>query len=330
LIRIGAFLGGPPSVYGFFLVSGYSISASIAHEAQGFYRRRLARIYPVYLACFALALAAFAIIDTPLKMEFGATVAFDHRWWVIVLNAIGLPCIAAGCVGTFDPSWSLTCEIIYYALAPVLRRCSSRRILLLAFLSFVLFVHHHENDWASLIHGKAVMGLAWFWLAGFVFYRHRGNRLAETLLVGTVIAGYSLNWNIAEPYAGLNLFVSTLAIAFATTIAVPKKPGKVLTYLGEISYPLYLVHWPLYIIMFGLCGETLERHPIALGIYPLCAIIAAIITYHAIDRPGRNLCSKNLASENHLRQCMRPQCRFDSATVTEHRWNPRADRVVVN
>lgn len=292
LIRIGAWLGGPPSVYGFFLVSGYSIAASIQQDEHGFYLRRIARIYPVYSACFIIALSVFAIVGNPLKMEFGAVLGFDDRWWVILLNAIGLPCIFASAVATFSPSWSLTCEIIYYLFAPILKRCSSRLLLVIALVSSVVFILHHGNDWANLIHGKTVVGLAWFWIAGFVFYRHRGNPLAAPIFVGMIIAVYSLNWNTWEPYAGINLLVSVLAIAYAAAIHLPSNIARIAIYLGEISYPLYLVHWPVYVVTYWRFHDVFHNHPKTTFVYPFCAIISAIIIYHVVDRPGRKFILK--------------------------------------
>jgi peptidoglycan/LPS O-acetylase OafA/YrhL len=287
LIYIGALLGGPPSVYGFFLVSGYSIAASICQEAHGFYRRRIARIYPVYLACFALALVAFAVVGSPFKMEFGTVLEYDGRWWVILMNAIGLPCILAGAVGTFGPSWSLTCEIIYYSLAPVLKRCSTKLLLFFIFASYLFFAINHGNGWAFLQHGQAVFGLAWFWLAGFVFFRHRANRLATPIFIAFIIAGYTRNWNGAEPLAAFNIMVSVLAIVYTTEINLPSGVGRILVYLGEISYPLYLVHFPIYVMIFGCFRNVLEPHPITIVLYPICAIVSSIFVYHFIDRPSR-------------------------------------------
>jgi peptidoglycan/LPS O-acetylase OafA/YrhL len=306
LIWIGAFLGGPPSVYGFFLVSGYSIAASIQKEPHGFYLRRMARICPVYLSCFIVALAAFAIVGSPIKMEFGVSISFDDRWWVICLNAIGLPCIFAAAIGTFGPSWSLTCEIIYYLVAPFLKLCSSRLVLALVFVSFGCFVYHHENDWAALLWGQTVIGLAGFWLAGFLFYRHRANPLAGPLFVGGILAVYTMNWNSSEPYAGINLSVSVLAIAYATHIHLPKNVGRILTYLGEISYPLYLVHFPLYIIIFGCFHDFLEPHPRSIVIYPAAAIIASILIYHVIDRPARKFILETFGVRRPLATMHRP------------------------
>jgi peptidoglycan/LPS O-acetylase OafA/YrhL len=190
-------------------------------------------------------------------------------------------------VGTFGPSWSITCELIYYAVAPVIKRCTTKVLLICLGASFLAFIWHHDNNWASLIYGRAVLGLAGFWLAGFLFYRHRDNRLAPPVFVAGIIAVYTLNWNTAEPYAGINLLISVLAIVYTREIYFNRQTARLLNYLGEISYPLYLVHFPFYVIMYGYFHPIPRAHSHMIYLFPLGAILAAMLIYHTVDRPAR-------------------------------------------
>jgi peptidoglycan/LPS O-acetylase OafA/YrhL len=287
LIRFGAFFGGPASVFGFFLVSGYSIAASIQNGADGFYFRRMARIYPVYWATFALALLAFTIVGSPFKMETGRVFSWDPRWWVLLLNAIGLPCLFAPSLATFGPCWSLTCEIIYYAWAPLFKSSSTKVLLLLAALSFAYFTHHTDPDWSQVLYGRSVLALLGFWIAGFLFFRHRQNVVAGLVFVGGIVTLYAPKLNRGEPYACTNMFVTVLLITCAPKIHLPDKVVIVLTYLGELSYPIYLVHIPVYVVLLAHFRDTFALHPWLVPIGPACAILAAVFIYHVIDRPGR-------------------------------------------
>ena len=291
-IKYCVLLGGMPSVYGFFLVSGYSIAASINLDCRGFYQRRVARIYPVYLICFALGLLAYAQVGGTFKVLPWDTPKPNIPLWALSLNAIGLPFLLAIAPRTFEQSWSLTCEIVYYAFAPYLRRWSDRALISAALISFAYYVYHHNNNWSSVIYGKAIAGLAWFWLAGFILYRHRTDRLIRPVFVGLIIGGCSLTWSANESYTCINLLISLLVIVYSTEIELPAHARRFLTYLGNISYPLYLVHLPIYAILSGYLTGLAKPNIAICAMYPICATISAIVIYHLVDVPGRKLVLK--------------------------------------
>src|SRR5215469_1953791 len=51
-------LGGKAAVIGFLVISGFSIRASLDRAEEGFYTRRILRIYPAYVAAVLLTLGA--------------------------------------------------------------------------------------------------------------------------------------------------------------------------------------------------------------------------------------------------------------------------------
>src|ERR1700736_3744326 len=53
---IGLWLNQGSAVFGFFIISGYSIAASLDQDPAGFYRRRILRIWPLYLGCIFFGL----------------------------------------------------------------------------------------------------------------------------------------------------------------------------------------------------------------------------------------------------------------------------------
>ncbi|MFF3404548.1 acyltransferase family protein [Streptomyces sp. NPDC002659] len=125
-----AFGAGATGVSFFFILSGFVLAWS-ARPGEGawlFWRRRLARIYPVPLVTALVALVlAFTVV--PGLRPSGSTEAvsnlllvssWNHHWWH-ALNPV---------------SWSLTCEAALYAVFPTvyagLRRLSPRGLTALA------------------------------------------------------------------------------------------------------------------------------------------------------------------------------------------------------
>ncbi|EFP13594.1 hypothetical protein CRE_24312 [Caenorhabditis remanei] len=56
--------------------------------------------------------------------------------------------------------------------------------------------------------------------------------------------------------------------------------NKVLTYIGDISYSLYLIHWPIY----AYTKLTFENNPYALGGGLLISMILAVIVYETYEK----------------------------------------------
>jgi peptidoglycan/LPS O-acetylase OafA/YrhL len=66
-----------------------------------------------------------------------------------------------------------------------------------------------------------------------------------------------------------------------------------IVYLGEISYSLYMVHWPARIIMRNgfQIFNLLDTLPPALVVssYVLVTVLGAMASYHFVELPGRAL-----------------------------------------
>jgi len=106
-------LGTFEAILGFLLISGYSIGSSIQKEPHGFLRRRMLRIYPVYLA---------AMLLTYFVQRDALTGPFI---WIIFIDLLFLSQVIVrdSYVG---PAWSLGLEVWLYCLAPLFIRLRAR------------------------------------------------------------------------------------------------------------------------------------------------------------------------------------------------------------
>ncbi len=276
--------GAFPAVCGFFLISGYSIAASLDANPKGYFKRRLLRIYPMALAAVAMTLVLLACLgqgSTPTGVAVIWPSAGRTLATCLLLNGLLLvtPFI-------FQPLWSLGCEVLYYLAGPVLRFAPTAIIALLIVASAALFVlpiaHGHSGNYPNATCGLAAASLAWLWLIGFLAYRHPANLwLATAILLSgaTMLAGYA----VAEGAMALPLFIlAGLAVCYLPKLSLPQSCVAPANYLGEISYPLYLVHFPLMLFL----GRFLADVPVALAV-PICwisSLLLAILFYHGIDR----------------------------------------------
>ena len=96
----------------------------------------------------------------------------------------------------------------------------------------------------------------------------------------------------------LNLLISTLAIVYATTFQLPDRIGWILTYLGNLSYPIYLVHAPIYALLYFYVRNYTADMTKIIFIFPLSAVLSAIAVYHIVDLPGRKIVLKLFGHKN--------------------------------
>jgi peptidoglycan/LPS O-acetylase OafA/YrhL len=146
---------------------------------------------------------------------------------------------------------------------------------------------------------------------------HRGAVLAASVggasLVGIVIAWTRVDLATLALYRG-GLLVHALAVAAVITTAVRRGPVtkllsvRPLTLLGRLSYSVYLVHWPVFVMVDRYEGRlgTFGTNAVRLG--ATCALAA--VMYRFVETPirrpaGRGGARDRAGNSRHLRGARR-------------------------
>ncbi|MBF8191173.1 acyltransferase [Nonomuraea sp. K274] len=330
-------------VYGvlvFFLVSGYIIPVSLERhgDLRAFWIGRLFRLYPLYLAVIALALALAWWIPIRAAVPRDASAVAAHATMLIDVVGVG---------GVLNTMWTLSYEMVFYLVVAALfvTGVRDRRGLLPllfglvsivtgvlvtgptlsggwpAWLSFAAFA----VGLAAVIAGRArtvaacllgVMALAlvllgggvpWFgaailavMFAGTAIHRwERGEGplwpvgIAALLVALTPLWAVNAGWWWVQPDVwGLTIVLTAVSFAAAMAWRHRRVPA-LLTWLGAISYSLYLVHLPILLVLMRVAGE-MRRAPLpaqlGVGVLFLAVLLpGSWLTYRYIEQPARRL-----------------------------------------
>ena len=270
-------LGGVPAVMGFFLISGFSIAHSVVQHPIGFAQRRINRLAPLYYAGFSFAFIPVLLYGPVFSQRGGGLLVLDELP-AFLAALVGLQGVLAVTPQLLSPYWSLSCEILYYCIAPSLRMVSLRVILLLITFSmfcYLIALATGQDSFNILSGGKSVVCLAWGWLLGYGIYRFPHSRILKAVML----------------LSGVILFTSPVVLAVVIILIyglqweVLPKLSRVLIYLGELSYPLYLTHYTVCLLV----GKKLPQLDVwyALPLCWMCALVIATLFYHLIDLPMR-------------------------------------------
>jgi peptidoglycan/LPS O-acetylase OafA/YrhL len=313
----GGFLG----VDIFFVISGYLISLILFREQAegsfsfaGFYGRRVRRLFPALVLVLGASLlfgffALFANEYERLGQHAAAAIVF-------VLNFQLL-----GEAGYFDAVsyskpllhlWSLSVEEQFYLLWPVLLLASRRFrcnpgwvIAACAALSLFygfhlgrispdkLYYHSIPRFW-ELLSGVAI---AWMhqkngtsWLPSKLNQARARDALSLAGLVLTASALLAFNkalrhpgWATLWPIMGVVMLMASGPAALVNR-ALSWRP---LVWIGLISYPLYLWHWP--ILSYARIAESGSPAPWMLWLGAALAMVLAWATYVGVELPLRRM-----------------------------------------
>jgi len=270
------------AVLSFFLISGFSISASLDREPRGYYSRRIDRIYPVYLTCFILAAVPFLIWGQSVSTTGYGFIQAPHSVWDFLASGLLLQGLLTEGIGTLTPAWTLGIEAQLYLIAPLLRRLSLPALLGLVAASLVCFVNFGRlthTDLTQQRFGEGAAFLGWAWVLGFVYYRHQQALWAKALLLGVSLLGGCLHIAGVGELGPLTIGITVFALLYGEHI--PTRFLKQSTYLGDASYPLYVVHWPVMVLLAG--GDSNR----SFWLYLTLPFAAALALLHGVDLPYR-------------------------------------------
>ena len=308
----------------FFLLSGFILAynyqrVDLSERAAlvRFLRSRVARVYPVYLLALAVGVPWFVVwtakVAPPLQTLMAASA---------VLAPLGLHAWVPGAACALDcPSWSVSAELFFYALFPlllplVLRRpgvtalvtlaawATATTLAILAWNRYApgLSLIAPTTDAAALlaqaIKYNPLMRLPEFVAGLLLFVLWRRVRLPTPLLLaGAGAAAAALVASVGAipevlTHNGLTALVwAPVILAGAQVRSGPLTAGW-FVFLGRISFALYLLHVPIYVFVSGLHRALLAGR--LDGIPWLTAALAAFLSLAAasavhlwVEEPAR-------------------------------------------
>jgi peptidoglycan/LPS O-acetylase OafA/YrhL len=308
----------------FFVISGFLISTIILNDLiQGsfsfldFYSRRIKRIFPALLLVLACSFVIgwFVLLPDELK-ELGKHITTGAGFgsnFVLLRES-----------GYFDNLseakpllhlWSLGIEEQFYFVWPFLLYLtwkSKKNFLLVIFIllliSFTLNVgriHHHaisvfyspQSRFWELLIGAALAGLM-LGKSSFCFWLSSQNHARQTTrnvlsFCGAVLlaVGYSLltkdkrfpGWWALLPTLGAALMIAAGSRAWLNRVLLS---NRFLVWIGLISFPLYLWHWPL--LSFARIMQNETPSPEIRVVALLLSAVLAWLTFVLVEKPIRH------------------------------------------
>ena len=300
----------------FFVLSGFLITGILLdskgseHYFRNFYVRRALRNWPLYYIILFLAFVLTPIVAPSMKSEAGVWPAFF--FYVQNIALVHRDTYPFGLGAT----WSLAVEEQFYLTWPLLVFLLKRRTL--AIVSFSLaamslslrLVFHLQGAAPGFVHfftlsrldAIAFGTLAALWLRSpnctLIQWRTRAYQFLALGVTGVIVARMVMHRNSSSVgYAFLAItFTGLLGISLASD-ARGSLLGRTLTlgwlrYIGKISYGIYLLHFPLFLMWAHLIASKnfLPANPIARNLLAFAgqmfiAILAAAISWRFLERP---------------------------------------------
>jgi peptidoglycan/LPS O-acetylase OafA/YrhL len=312
---------GRASVSFFFVLSGFVLGwSNIGLTTRNFYRRRVARIYPVWVATWLLGSALVLFVGPRMipaswpatHLSLGPSLAslFLVQSWVpstTWAQAINLP-----------QGWSLSCEAFFYLTFPLAAAWLARRTLVsrrivaggcVVWTVVCTVVANMHPGFGMVVYVFPPIRLPEFLLGIVIALEVRdGLRVpwwpGLVTAVPSAIASWLIGRHGGAPDQGVTVIPVVLLIAAAATSDLRARwtplRARPMVVLGAWSYALYLVHTSVYLLVnatmarFEILKLQTSGGPWWLYLHPfvflpfamLLAIFVAREAYHYVEEPG--------------------------------------------
>lgn len=306
-------LNGPAAVQLFFLISGFYIGLVLNtkyHSLSDFYFNRFLRLFPTYWFVIVVSIVVpslFGIQNFIVKILYAPSLTFGSEFLLIFSSIFifgsdiimffyqasdgmhftpdfrSLPVGQLWIFHPIPPAWSLPLEIYFYILAPLLVK-SVRALIVVIVISTVLrclfYMFLYKNDPWSYRFFPFEIGI---FAAGSLAYKWRHplkkvGRLAAPLST-LFLTAYSFKLfgdiSILKNGCLIACYFVSLPYLFELT-----RDNRVDRFIGELSFPFYIVHFPLFAILSYLVPDLAFPEFTATFV---SAIFAALIQIYVHD-----------------------------------------------
>jgi peptidoglycan/LPS O-acetylase OafA/YrhL len=305
----------------FFLLSSFLIVELLLREREqtgdihikSFYVRRILRIWPLYFAVFWGLILLGRHLPGVATNDHGAWLAFTlfaGNWYILRHGWIA---------GPIDPLWSIAVEEQFYIAIPVLTKFGGRKLLaalsaMLVSISYLFSVHYAKlvysgesgqwvNSWfqfqffaagailAIVLHGRVPR---WSIALRALIFAAAAS-LWIFAVIGLGVKSYDAHTTVAGGLMGWLMVLAGSVLFFLSALGTPERfVPRWLTYLGRISFGLYMFHSLLFHLVFDVGFKRYHASlPVPENMLPyigtllvlLLTILVASISYAFFEKP---------------------------------------------
>lgn len=293
----------------FFAISGFVILSSLKDRSNGWMRefaiRRFFRLYPVYWLSIPIGILTIATFGDPIPSAGSILANFS-----MLQEYIGFESVQ----GIY---WTLHVEIIFYMLCAVLflfyLSDNDKALAICVLLSALIFIlarlviAYLHIDPRSVLHSFGMLALhlsIMFWgaLVRLHFERKVHSYIAYTVLYGyaaglsvllctTIILGALSKLALDSDYFGLGVAYPLGLLIFVLGCYSKMLGNRVTTYLGQLSYSLYLFHNTVICVVYfcisrsGMQISTTGSLLLAIVVSILATIVCAGLIFRFVEQP---------------------------------------------
>lgn len=288
-------VNGYVSVLLFFTISGFYMSMVLNGDyaeqpLRKFYVLRALRLYPAYFAVLIVAIAV-AIALPPKNVEPPASFADWSYFWLSNVSLLGLNNLHPADWRLIPPAWSLSVELIFYAMAPFVVRRPVKQIIFV-FLCFLAFrMAYLGHDYAQFRYYPAGQDMCFFFL-GVLTHRLWGNAAskldrrwlyAAAPLLPMLLAIIDMSTTADIDRVGNWIFYLSFSALIPVLFAMTRN-SVVDRFIGDLSYPIYISHWTVIRTSRYYLGSSVSPETFKI-VCIISIFLAALAIYLAIDRP---------------------------------------------
>lgn len=266
----------------FFLISGYVILPSaMRYSPKGFFLRRFLRLYPIFFICSVAFVILNLMTDYYPKLNDPLSIVSG----LLFIN------LFTGTEQLTPNAWSLSYEVAFYALTCMAVHLALRRrsvvgavlsgLVCSAFVvAFPIAIYFVGGVCARLLHDRSLV------------LRKTANRIVEVLALLAFIYYGSRGHYEYEYQDFLNPDVHMLIISMSIYFYCAASPGSLtsiasrnplVTYVGTVSYSLYLVHPYIYFSLrrlFLAWGGFTNDIVHSMSLFSLAVVSLSLVATH--------------------------------------------------
>lgn len=301
---------GNYAVFGFYVISGFLMTL-IMHESYGYTSKgisayalnRVLRIYPIYWISILLSLTLIGVFGSDVSSAYHHAILFPSNISDMLKNLfLFFPTLDS--IRLTPPSWALTVELFFYILIGL--GLSKNRNIVYSWFFFSLGYHVVNQifclGWDSYF---TLIAASLPFSTGALIYhikdriqivKRMPKSLARSFPV-LLVAAIGFNWIVAylrSDLSSVHYYInyslcSIVVLSLAQTRDLPFINGRLDKLLGDLSYPIYLIHYQVGLLVMLLLNEigfsVARPSTFLLVVSTPCIIVVAWIMTITLERP---------------------------------------------